>query len=337
MNQTETIPGRIAAPEPTVQISAPAMPKWRELAKALVEVSKPGITRMVTITSLCGFVLAGSTRTWGVSELVIALLACAVGTALSAAGSNALNQWMERERDAAMHRTSRRPIPDGRASAGVILGAGTLMIVAGCGVLAAFSGIVPALVALVCAVSYLAVYTPLKPVTTFATYVGAIPGALPPMIGWTAAAASSQLGVSGQWEALMSPGSVVLFAIMFAWQIPHFLAIAWMHKEDYAKGGYRVLSVVDPTGTTTSVVSALWTVALLALTLTPPLAMPESVGLPYIVVAVVSGFAFAWCVVRQVRERTRGAAKRVFFASIIHMPLVFGALVIEALVRAALR
>jgi protoheme IX farnesyltransferase len=350
---TATLPGETGAGG-GVGVDASAMSAARVHGAALVDASKVGITRLVTITALVGLAMAGAERSWGVWELVATIVACAVGTALSAAGANAMNQWMEKDRDAAMHRTRRRPIPSGRVSAGFIAWSGAGLIVAGCVVLWVMCGVVPAVVSLACAVSYLAVYTPLKPVTTMATYVGAIPGALPPLIGWTAAAGGGVIGswgasggVSGaegaggglaqQWASLGDAGGLVLFAIMFAWQIPHFQAIAWMHREDYAKGGYRVLSVLDATGSTTAAVVTLWTIALVALTLAPAWAMPESVGMAYVVVAAVSGLGFAWFALRLAVARTRGAARGVFFASIVHLPLVFGAMVVEALVRAVVR
>lgn len=307
-------------------------PSRMALAGAILEASKPGITRLVTITALVGFAMAGVTRSWTFAELLISAVGCALGTAMSAAGANALNQWLEKDRDALMHRTSRRPIPAGRASVRSIVLAGIGLIVAGFFVLWLANGLVPALVALACAVSYLIAYTPLKPLTTMATYVGAIPGALPPLIGWTAASPSH--GMIADFDSLLHPGGLVLFAIMFAWQIPHFLAIAWMHREDYARGGYRVLAVVDPTGTTTSVVVAIWTVALLALTVAPVWAMPESLGTPYLVAAIASGICFTYLAGRLVVERSRNAARRVFFASIAHLPLIFLVMVVEAFVRA---
>jgi len=332
-----TVSGTLAArADATI---APAMhvrrPTAWELAGAILESSKPGITRLVTITALVGFAMAAATRAWTVTELLISAIGCALGTAMSAAGANALNQWMERDRDALMHRTSRRPIPAGRASVRTIILAGTSLIVGGFFVLWIANGLVPALIALTCAASYLIAYTPLKPLTTFATYVGAIPGALPPLIGWTAA--SIDHGFMAQVDALLHPGGLLLFAIMFAWQIPHFLAIAWMHREDYARGGYRVLAVVDPTGTTTSIVVALWTLALLALTVAPAWAMPESLGMPYTIAAAVSGLGFAYLAGRLVVERSRNAARRVFFASIAHLPLIFLVMVIEAFARAWMR
>lgn len=332
-----TVPGTLAARADAA--IAPAMhlrrPTTWELAGAILESSKPGITRLVTITALVGFAMAAATRSWSVPDLLISAIGCAIGTAMSAAGANALNQWLEKDRDALMHRTSRRPIPAGRASVRTIVLAGTSLVVAGFVVLWIANGLVPALVALSCAASYLIAYTPLKPRTTLATYVGAIPGALPPLIGWTAAHADHH--VMAQVSALLHPGGLVLFAIMFAWQIPHFLAIAWMHREDYARGGYRVLAVVDPTGTTTSIVVAVWTLALLALTVAPRWAMPESLGLPYTIAAAASGLGFTYLAARLVFERSRNAARRVFFASIAHLPLIFLVMVIEAFARAWMR
>ena len=141
------------------------------------------------------------------------------------------------------------------------------------------AGPLPALISLACIVSYVAFYTPLKTKTTMATFIGAIPGALPPLIGWTAA--SKLTG----FDSLYQPGGLSLFALMFAWQIPHFMAIAWMYRDDYAKGGYMVLPVVDPSGKWTALTVALWTIALIPATLLPASVMPDSLGTVYLMIA----------------------------------------------------
>jgi len=183
-------------------------------------------------------------------------------------------------------------------------------------------------VSLACIISYLVFYTPMKVTTPLATFVGAIPGALPPMIG--AAAASKLQGL----EALREPAGLVLFTLMFIWQIPHFLAIAWMYKDDYAQGGYAVLPVVDPQGSTTAWTVALWTLALIPATLLPATNLGGIVGLPYAIIATISGLAFGYFALRLIMERTRERARAVFFASIAHLPLLLLAMTIEATARA---
>jgi len=301
----------------------------RGVVASLVETTKLGITRMVATTSAVGFVMAASTRAWGLGELLVSGVACVVGTALAAAGANSINQYMERDRDALMTRTAGRPLPQGRVTPGAVLGAGTALSALGVLLLWSVSGAVPALIALACVVSYVAVYTPLKTRTTLATFIGAIPGALPPLIGWTAASEAAG------WEALREAGGLSLFALMFIWQIPHFLAIAWMYREDYARGGYLVLPVIDPAGRWTAATIALWTAALLPATLLPAWAMPERLGVTYLAIAAVSGVGYAVLAGRLVVTRGRAEARRVFFGSIMHLPLLLVAMVAEALVRAA--
>lgn len=298
--------------------------------RALVETTKPGITQMVTITSLVGFGMAAASRTWSGPELGVLVLACAVGTWLSAAGANAINQWMERDRDAVMPRTTKRPIPQGRVSPRMVLATGLLLSVAGLAVLWPLCGVVPMLVSLACIVTYVVFYTPMKTRTPTATYVGAIPGALPPLIGWSAAG-------GGGWGTLLEAGGLSLFAIMMVWQIPHFLAIAWMYKDDYAKGGYAVLPVVDATGKRTARTIAAWTVLLVPACIAPGVLMGDVLGAPYIVVSALLTGGFAMLAMRLVRSLKREDARKVFFASIIHLPLLLGAMVVEAIIRVAMR
>jgi protoheme IX farnesyltransferase len=293
---------------------------------SLIETTKPGITKLVTTTSMVGFVMSAVARSWRWPELVATGLVCLIGTAMSAAGANAVNQWMERDRDAVMPRTQRRPLPQHRVTPGAVLGTGVALCVVGVATLL-LAGPLPALISLACIVSYVAFYTPMKTRTTVATFIGAIPGALPPLIGWTAA---SQLP---GFESLRQPGGLSLFALMFAWQIPHFMAIAWMYRDDYAKGGYMVLPVVDPSGRWTSLTIALWTAALIPATLLPARIMPERLGTFYLIVAGVTGAGFALLAARLVVSRGRSQAKALFFGSITHLPVLLLAMVAEALVR----
>jgi len=302
---------------------------------SLIETTKPGITRLVTITSFVGYVMAaagwrfgdGAPGRWFEWQLVLSAAGCIVGTALAAAGANALNQWMERDRDAVMPRTVRRPLPQGRVSAGLVLGVGSALCFLGCGLLWAINGYVPALVAVACVVSYVAMYTPMKTRSALSTFVGAIPGALPPLIGWSAGSSENGFATLTDW------GGLSLFILMFVWQIPHFLAIAWMYRDDYAKGGYVVLPVIDPKGSWTATTILLWTVALVPATLLPAVVMPALLGIPYLTVACVSALAFLALAARLVKNRGRSDARVVFFASIIHLPLILMVMVGEAAVR----
>lgn len=309
------------------------------LARSLLETTKPGITRLVTITALVGFGMgflanrrsqtAGSGDLW--SDLLHAIgpvLAVTAGTAFSAGGANALNQLVERHRDAKMSRTLVRPLPEGRCTPRQVLVTGVALCVVGVALLWTLVGLTPALVSLACVVSYLLVYTPLKPLTPWATLTGTIPGALPPLIGWSAAQAGLGFG------SLEQLGGWSLVFLMVAWQMPHSLALAWMYKDDYRLGGYRLLPVVDPDGKRTSLHIAGWTIALVPATILPYLAMRGVVGPVYPVVATLTTLFFAWMAMRLVKQRDRASARRVFLASILHLPLILTVLVGEALVRA---
>ncbi|MBX3361895.1 MAG: heme o synthase [Phycisphaeraceae bacterium] len=300
----------------------------RSFWSAIVATTKPGITRLVTITALVGFAMAALGRGWTSPELVLALCGCAVGTFLSAAGANALNQWLERDRDARMPRTAMRPIPAGQITASAVRTAGLSLCALGLLTLWLTVGMIPMLVSLACMLSYILAYTPLKTRTVLATLVGTIPGSLPPLIGWTSAGA-----VSGD---VLAPGGVSLFVLMTIWQLPHFWAIAWLYREDYAHGGYRVLPMIDPSGRKTAAAIVLTSIALLPATLWPAWAMPELLGALYMSVAGVTGLAFLALALSMARDRSRKSARRLFFASIIHLPLLLIAMVLDAFVHAFL-
>jgi protoheme IX farnesyltransferase len=310
----------------------------REFVGAAVELTKPRITRLVTITSAVGFIVgACGFGAWpSVARLVAAGAACLAGTALSAAGANAINQWMERRRDALMPRTSGRPLPTGRIEPATSLGLGVLLAAAGVTVLLALIGPAPALVSLATILLYTLVYTPLKPLTIWATIVGAVPGALPPLIGWTAAATVLRTS-GGAWTArelftpLLDAGGWSLFVLMVVWQLPHFWAIAWMYKDDYAKGGYRMLPIIDPSGRLTA-----WAIVLSALALVPALAwpafaMPGVLSPAYTTLAIASGAGYFALAVPLLSRRDRRSARRVFIASVMHLPLILMVMVADAL------
>ncbi len=308
----------------------------RRVVGAIVETTKPRITKMVVVTAGVGFALGaagslsvdrvGGARSWSLGELVLAGLWCLAGTGLSAAGANSLNQWLERERDARMPRTASRPLPEGRLAPAQALGAGALLCAAGVGLLWAASGVVAASVSLATIAVYLLLYTPLKPVTSLATLVGAVPGALPPLIGWAAADRSAG------WSALADPGAWALFLIMFVWQIPHFLAIAWMYRDDYERGGYRMLPMGDTTGRWTAASILVWAVLLVLVTLSPGLLMEVGPGPGYFVAALGTGAGFLYLAVRLARLRSRESARATFLGSIVHLPVLLVVLVVDTMV-----
>ncbi|TVQ32857.1 MAG: protoheme IX farnesyltransferase [Phycisphaeraceae bacterium] len=327
MSRFDRIAVSRAAVAPTV-CARPAL--TRASMRDAMELTKPRITKMVLVTTAVGFTLAAMSRSWGALELFLVVVFCMVGTALSASGANALNQWMERSRDADMPRTSGRPLPAARMTPGVGLLIGALCSITGVAMLWLFVNPAAAMVSLVTIVTYLLLYTPMKPVTPLATLVGAVPGALPPLIGWAAAQPTHEAA----WASLAQPAGWSLFFIMLVWQIPHFLAIAWMYRGDYALGGYRVLPVVDPSGERTAAATLLWALALLPISLAPIHFMPASLGWGYAVIAVGAGAYFGYTALRFAMTRSDAHARRVFFASIIYLPLTLVAMVVDAVVMA---
>jgi protoheme IX farnesyltransferase len=272
----------------------------RVTAADWLELAKPRITSMVAFTALVGFVTASSTAV--VPGLLVAAVA---GTALVAAGAGVLNQVMERDTDARMLRTQSRPVPAGRVQPGEARGFGALLTAAGLLVLLVWSGPLPALVALVTWASYLFLYTPLKRRSPLATLVGAVPGALPPVIGWTAARQS------------LDGGAFVLFAILFLWQIPHFLAIAWLYREDYARAGFPLLAVLDTEGRFTGRQAVVHSLALLVVSLAP--AAAGMAGRAYLTGAFVLGVALTLQALRFARARDKASARGLFLASVLYV------------------
>lgn len=300
------------------------------LASAYIESAKPGITRLVTITAGVGFILAALGRAdWTLHTLLITGLGTIIGTALASAGANALNMWYEAESDARMHRTRNRPIPSGRLTRKETARAGIFLSILGIVLTMLLAGTAAALICLLCVVSYVLLYTPMKTRTIWNTLLGTIPGALPPMIG--AAAATQGMGP----ERLNSPVGWSLVALMVVWQIPHFLAIAWLHRDDYARGGHRMLPIIDPSGRITSIVIVFTAILLLPATLLPAFAMP-TLGLATIIGATATGLAYIALCVRLAIRRTDRDAKIVFIASISHLPLLLLIIVADAGVSALL-
>lgn len=333
MLDPRTNPTAIAVP-----IDAPiAAHSLREQAAAAYELTKPRITRMVAITAGVGFTIAAIGRPWTAVDLVLSAFGCILGTSLSASGANALNQWFERDRDALMHRTKTRPLPEHRLSAAAALWIGLALGFLGVLILWALCGPAAALVSAATIILYVLLYTPLKPVTALNTLIGAIPGALPPVVGF---AAAWGVGATTPWAAiihpLIQPAAWSLFLIMLVWQVPHVLAIAWMHRDDYARGGYQMLPMSDPTGRTTAFTMSAWAITLIPVCLAPVLIMPELLGWLYASLALLLSGIFAAMCIRLLRTSERKHVRAAFFASIIHLPLVLMALVADALLHTLL-
>ena len=277
-------------------------------ASVLADLVKARLTGLVLLTTFVGFYLG-----WQGPMNFLALFHALFGTALVASGASALNQWIEREHDAKMRRTATRPLPSGRMQPATVAIFGGICSIAGLIYLAVLVNPLTSVLGAVTSISYLFIYTPLKRVTWLNTLVGAIPGALPPLMGWTAA----RNELSGEGWAL--------FAILAFWQIPHFMAIAWLYKEEYAKAGFVMLPNIDPDGSRTASQSVSNTLALLLASL-----CPFAFGLNgkiYLAVALVLGVGYLWCAVRFARQLTMQRARQLFLASIIYLPLLIAALV----------
>jgi protoheme IX farnesyltransferase len=293
-------------------MSTPALTASRSATWDYLELTKPRITLMVMLTALVGFVMAS-----GSPLPTTALLAALAGTGLVAGGASALNMLLERETDALMLRTRGRPLPSGRLRPSDALVFGLVLTGVGLLELAWLSGPLAASVALLTWASYLFWYTPLKTRTSLSTLVGAFPGALPPVIGWAAARGS------------LDGGAFVLFAILFLWQIPHFLAIAWIYREDYERGGLPMLPVLDPEGRLTGRQAVANSLGLLLVSLTP--AAAGLAGHVYLVGAVLLGVALTSVALRAALARTKAAARDLFFASILYLGFLCVLLVLDRL------
>jgi heme o synthase len=279
---------------------------------AYVSLTKPRIVVMVLVTVGVGFLLGAR----GKADPVALSLTLA-GTALVAGGANALNQWLERARDARMKRTARRALPTGRVSPAEALLFGVLLGLLGSAILFLGTSGLAAATAIATLLLYVLVYTPLKSWTTLNTAIGAVPGALPPVIGWTAATGS--LGI----EAL------ALFLIVFLWQFPHFLAIAWIYREDYARGGLKMLPKVDPQGAITGRQAATYALALI-----PAGLLPATVGLAgpvYFIGALVLGLFYLVAAARFWACVSESTARRLLCTSFFYLPSILLLLVLNSM------
>jgi heme o synthase len=275
-----------------------------------LELTKPRITWLILMSTAVGYFFGhhGAWSFWPVLHTIL-------GTALIASGTAALNQWYEREADRKMRRTADRPIPSGRLSAGRALIFGILLSVAGFAELAFGLNWLSAFLGLFTLLSYLFLYTPLKQRTPLSTLVGAFPGAMPPIIGYAAA------------SGILDAQAWTLFAILFLWQFPHFLAIAWMYREDYERAGIRMLPVVQPSGEATARQIVLYSLALIPVSMAPSLLGMS--GKIYFFGALALGLWYLYSGVRVALDRTILRARAVLLVSVIYLPLIYGLMVLD--------
>jgi protoheme IX farnesyltransferase len=279
---------------------------------ACFELTKPRIVTLVLVTTALGYFVGGQ----GIDSLWRLALTL-VGTALSAGGSGALNHYLERDVDAVMRRTRGRPLPAGLIAPSTALSLGFVLILAGQVILVTGVNLLTAWLALLTAFLYVVIYTPLKRATWLNTSLGSIPGALPPVGGW--AAATGQLD-TGAW---------VLFAILFAWQHPHFYSIAWIFREDYRRGGFRMLPVLDEDGRRTCRHIVAFSVLLLAVSILP--ALLGTSGTFYLIGALVLGAGMLAAGISLTLTRSMSDARRLLRASVIYLPLLLLLTVIDTI------
>jgi len=280
------------------------------LVRDLVELVKARLTLLVLLTTAVGFYL-------GADNPVdyAALLHAVFGTAAAAAGAAALNQWWEYKLDAMMQRTRSRPLPAGRMRPRSALVLGAALSIFGVAYLAFVCNALSAALAAITIIIYIFAYTPLKRVSTFNTALGAVPGALPPMIGWAAA------------RGTLNAGAWMLFAILFFWQLPHFFAIAWMYRDDYTRAGFQMISSDDRSGERSASQSVFFCMILFVVA-----GLPAFLGIAtvfYLLTELILGIVFVSVAMRFLKTRARSDARRLFITSIIYLPLLLAALVLS--------
>ena len=283
---------------------AAALPAYRTKTSDYVALAKPRLNGLVVASALAGYAMAG-----GDTSDVARVVSTVVGTALVAGGASAFNQLMERDSDALMQRTRLRPLPDGRLQPSEALAFATVSSLIGLAILGIGANILSAAVAFATLTIYAVAYTPLKRRTSLATVVGAVPGALPPAIGWAA----------GRGD--LSQGAWVLFGIVFLWQLPHFLAIAWIYREEYARAGLLMLPVVEPDGRSTARQAVAYAGALLPVAMAPTLlgmTGPIYFGAAFVLTAALLVLAIRFGV-----DRSVTSARRLFYGSITYLPLLW--------------
>jgi len=277
---------------------------WRDY----LQLSKSRIVMMVLVTTAAGYFFGAAHVDW------LLLLNTLIGTALVAAGTNALNQYVEREHDARMRRTRLRPLPDGRISPRAALLFSVAISVIGTIYLGLAVNWLTAALGAFTLVSYIFIYTPLKRVSTICTLIGAVPGAIPPLMGWTAA------------TGVLGTGGWIIFAILFFWQLPHFMAISWMYRDDYARGGFAMLAVQDSDGAATARQAVFYSLALLTVSV-----LPSVFGLStyiYLTGALVAGGLLLISSFAFLSDRSPIRARRLFMASNIYLIVMMALLVL---------
>ena len=278
--------------------------------KDYIELTKPRITWLIVMSTAVGYYF-GHTGPWS----IWAVLHTLIGTGLIASGTAALNQWYEREADRHMRRTQMRPLPSGRLTPNKALWFGVALAVAGGLELGLGVNWLSSALGILTLMMYLFLYTPLKQKTWWSTTVGAFPGAMPPLIGYAAAANK------------LTAEAWVLGAILFLWQFPHFYAIAWMYREDYSRAGIQMLPVVEPDGESTARQILLYSVALIPISLLPKwLGMTGSV---YMIGALALGLLFLYSGIRVSMDRTRARARNVLLASVVYLPVLYMLMVLD--------
>lgn len=282
----------------------------RTVMADFAELTKPSVTGLILFSTVIGFYLASS----GSLDFVL-LLHTLLGTGLVAGGTAALNQYWERDTDALMYRTRNRPLPAGRMQAWKALAFGAGLALAGTIYLIWFVNGLSSLLAATTLISYLFLYTPLKTRTPHSTLVGSFPGAIPPLIGWAAVAGELPLAA---W---------VLYAILFLWQFPHFLAIAWLYQDDYARASIVMLPVAEPDGKSTGRQIILYTLALLPVSLVPT--WLGITGNIYLVGTLLSGFGYLYYGLLAARRKTKPDARRLLLASVIYLPILYALMLID--------
>jgi protoheme IX farnesyltransferase len=284
-----------------------------------IELTKPRITWLILMSTGIGYFFglpgAASWLQFLKAIPLLSLLHTVIGTGLIASGTAALNQWYEREADRHMRRTAERPLPSGKLSAPRALAFGIALSIAGFVELWLGVNLLSAAIGAFTLASYLFLYTPMKQRTWWSTTVGAIPGAMPPMIGYAAAA------------GVITRESWVLFAILFLWQFPHFYSIAWMYREDYARAGIKMLPVVEPDGRSTARQIVLYGVALIPVSLVPSILGMS--GRIYLVGALLLGLWFLYSGVRVAVERSIVRARGVLVTSVLYLPLIYGLMLLD--------
>jgi len=279
--------------------------------KHFLELTKPRITWLILMSTGIGYFFGHQ----GSVDFVL-LFHCLLGTALIASGTATLNQWYERDADSRMNRTNQRPIPAGKVSARDALLFGIALLVAGELQLGLGVNPLTAWLGLFTIASYLLLYTPMKQRTWWSTTVGAFPGAMPPLLGFAAA------------RGVLTAEAWILFAIIFLWQFPHFYAIAWMYKEDYAKAGIQMLPVVEPDGASTSRHIMAFAILLIPISLAP--SFFQMTGNWYLAAALILGGLFLKSATTLSRNRTAVNARGVLKASVMYLPLLYLALILDS-------